>query len=321
MLYNNKFNAILFTCFSYFFVGIHVGSSQTDPNFSQTILNPSVFNSGYVGSNNAINFIGMYRSQWTGIDGAPETYSFTMDTPLGIESENHMGLGLTFLSDRIGAVDESFVTVDFSYTLKMNETLKLGFGVKGGGSMYKVDFSKLNIYDPNDGVLYNTNNKIYPVFGVGAFLYEDKTWYLGLSSPNILETSYFENASSSNASKKSTFYLMGGYVFDLNEDLQLKPAMLTKMVIGAPLAIQLSSSVRYMGKFDIGIGYQFNAELSTLAGFQINDNIYAGYAYDLNTGGLRGYNGSSHGIILKYNIPLLFEMTRLGNKPEKLRFF
>jgi len=254
--------------------------------------------------------IGLYRNQWVGIDGAPETLNFAIQSPVGIQG---VSLGMGFTSDKIGPSSESNVTADFAYVIRVSENAELSFGIKGGISLLDLDPNKLLIYDPND---YNLAQKNYvtPIVGTGFYLFSDK-WYVGLSTPNFLETNHYNDVRVSTATEKTHLYLIGGYVFDLSDDVKLKPTILGKAVWGAPAAIDLSVNTLLYERVTFGLAYRLGSAVSGLAGFQVNDHIMIGYAYDYETTELSRYNSGSHEIFLRFELG-----TRLKAKVNP-RFF
>lgn len=213
----------------------------------------------------------------------------------------------------MGPTVESIVSADFSYNLNLTEKLKLSFGIKGGFSLLDFDPSKLVIYNPNDYDLA-LDNYSSPIVGVGFYLHS-KTWYFGLSTPNILETEYYDEVQVSTATEKMNLYFIAGYVAQLNPRLKLKPAVLLKSVQGAPMAIDVSVNALLKERITFGLAYRLDAAVSALAGFQIDNNIMIGYAYDYDTTPLGNYNSGSHEIFLRFELG-----TRLRAKVNP-RFF
>lgn len=272
--------------------------SQQDSQFTQYMYSTGAINPAYAGSRGVLNLTGIYRNQWVGMAGAPETMAFSMNSPIGTKG---VGLGLSFMSDKIGPSIESNITADFSYTIAVSSNSMLSFGLKGGFNILELDMNKLDIYDPNDENLFSKNIKS-PVAGVGVYLHSNH-WYLGLSSPNILETEHYDEVAVSTATEKAHFYLLGGYVFQLAEDWKFKPALLGKMVSGAPLSVDISANFQYQETFTLGAAYRFDATFSALAGFQLSDQIMLGYAYDFDTGELVRYHSGTHEIFLRFELP------------------
>ncbi len=215
-----------------------------------------------------------------------------------------MGLGLSFINDRIGPSDENTISVDVSYSVPTSENFKLSFGVKGTANLLNIDFTKLSQYDPGD-VLGTTNidNKFSPNIGAGVYYHSDRS-YIGFSVPNFLETEHFnkENSTASIASERMHYHLIAGHVFDLTGNIKLKPAVLGKLVQGAPLQVDISANFLFNEKFTFGAAYRWSAAVSGMVGFQVSDSWMIGYAYDMETTKLAKYNSGSHEIFLRYEL-------------------
>ncbi|MDM1368693.1 PorP/SprF family type IX secretion system membrane protein [Myroides marinus] len=286
--------------------------AQQDPQYTQYMYNTNMVNPAYAGSRGTLNVFGMYRTQWVGLEGAPKTANVSVSTPLG---DSGLGLGVNFTNDRIGAMDENNISVDLAYTIDLNDDYKLAFGIKGTANLLNVDYTKLNIHnstDPNSQE--NIKNKFNPNIGAGLYMYSDKA-YLGVSVPNFLTTDRYDDNDITTMRQKMHFYLMGGYVFDLSRDVLFKPAALVKAVSGAPLQVDLTANFLLYEKFTVGAAYRWDASVSALAGFQVNDNLFVGYSYDFETTKLRNYNSGSHEIFMRFE---LFNRRSTINAP---RFF
>lgn len=279
------------------FVSINEVFAQQEAQYTQYMYNPMSINPAYVGSRNSMNIQSLYRTQWVGLDGAPQTLNFGIHSPIAMSA---VGVGLGFTSEKIGPSSQSVIDANFSYTIPINTDVLLSFGVKAGVSLLSVDPNKLLIRDPGD---HNLELKDYhaPIIGTGLYLYSED-WYIGLSTPNILETKYYNDVQVSTAIKKSHAYLMGGYIFTINPNLQLKPAFMTKYVAGAPISLDLSANALIQEKLILGLGYRLDASISGLAGFQINENILIGYAYDYETADISRYSSGSHEIFLRFEL-------------------
>jgi type IX secretion system PorP/SprF family membrane protein len=282
------------------FLLILVGIScqaQQDAQFTQYMYNTINVNPAYAGSRGVTSIFGMHRTQWVGIEGAPQTNSFSINTPLG---ESKVGLGLSVISDKIGPTVDNNLAADFSYTIQTSDTYKLAFGIKAGGSFFNLDVSRLDPNNPIDPSLTNYN-KFNPQLGAGLYLHSEKT-YLGVSVPNFLQTNRYNDNDVAIYSPKMTYYFIAGHVFDLSPSVQCKPALLTKLVNGAPLQVDLSGNFLIMDKFTLGVAYRWDAAVSGLAGFQVSESLFIGYGYDYETTQLQKYNSGSHEVFLRYEL-------------------
>ena len=305
--------------FLIFIVTLVASSSyaQQDSQFTNYMYNTININPAYAGSRGVLSIFGLHRNQWVGLDGAPVTNTFSLNTPI---ANSNIGLGFSIINDRIGPSDENSISVDVSYSIPTSETFKLSFGIKATANLLNVDFTKLNIYNPGDALAqYNIDNKFSPNIGAGVYFHSNKT-YFGLSVPNFLETKHFDKgqtafSASSVASEKMHYYFIAGHVFDLSDSVKLKPALLTKIVQGAPLQVDLSANFLFNEKFTVGAAYRWDAAVSLLAGFQVSDSWFIGYGYDMEITKLANYNSGSHEIFLRY------ELFKNYNRVVSPRFF
>jgi type IX secretion system PorP/SprF family membrane protein len=273
--------------------------SQQDSQFTQYMYNTVSFNPAYAGGRKVLSVFGLHREQWIGLEGAPSTNALSVNTPL---KNSNFGVGVSILNDKIGPSDENSISADVSYSIKTSEDYRLAFGVKGTGSLLNIDFNKLSIYNEGDQNAVNVENRFTPNFGVGLFFSSNKT-YFGLSIPNLLETQHYDEQDNVKvASEKAHIYFMAGRVFDINSDIKVRPSILTKMVNGAPLQADLSANFIYIEKFTLGVAYRWDAAISALAGFQVNDSWFIGYSYDKDTTQIAGYTSGSHEFFLRYEL-------------------
>lgn len=284
------------------FFAITMLHAQQDAQYTNYMYNTMNINPAYAGSRGNLSVFGLHRTQWVGLDGAPTTNTFAIHSPF---RESNVGVGLSFMNDVIGPSDESTISADFSYTINTSDTYKLAFGLRATAHLLNVDFSKLHIYNQGDALAqYNIDNRFSPNFGAGAYWYSEDT-YFGISIPNMLETQHFDKtqvaySATSVPYERMHYHIIGGKVLDINPDIQFKPAFLAKIVEGAPLQLDLSANFLFQEKFTLGAAYRWDAAMSALAGFQVNDNWFIGYGYDAEVTKLANYNSGSHELFLRY---------------------
>lgn len=272
-------------------------SAQKQPQYTQYMYNIGSFNPAYVGTVETAEIIGLYRAQWTGIPGAPRTMRFGTNVPFG--NEKH-GLGFNVINDQLGPTSQTYIDASYSFQVKLSETTKLSFGLSAGGSLMDVDFSKGDFEINNEPLLNSsTVNNFYPLVGAGMFLY-DEDWYLGFSVPNFLNDGIYTDEVAGVVEDRIQFNLIGGYVFNLSDGLKFKPAFLTNYMQGASVNFNFSANFLISNVLTLGASYRINNDISGLAGFQISNGMFLGYAYDYNTNGLGEFSQGSHEVILKF---------------------
>ncbi|SIT00051.1 type IX secretion system membrane protein, PorP/SprF family [Zobellia uliginosa] len=283
------------------FVGsIQNAIAQQDSQYTQYMYNTVSVNPAYAGSRGHISTALLHRSQWVGLDGAPTTQTFNLHSPIGYRG---VGLGLSIVNDKIGPTSETYFDIDFSYTVYTSTEGRLSFGLKGSGHLLDVRFSELNQYTSDASLQNDIENKFSPNIGAGVY-YHNERFYAGLSVPRILQTLHFKDGPDpSTAKEQMNFYLITGYVWDLNDNVKFKPALLTKLVTGAPLQVDVSANFMFSEKFILGAAYRWDAAFSGMVGFNISKKFLIGLAYDREVTELGAaiYNSGSFEAILRYD--------------------
>ncbi|MBA0885571.1 PorP/SprF family type IX secretion system membrane protein [Flavobacterium undicola] len=286
--------------------------AQQDAQFTQYMYNTINVNPAYAGSRGAMSIFALHRTQWVGLNGAPTTNAVSINTPF---NNSRLGLGVSVINDRIGPTTENTISGDLSYTIPTSENVKLSFGLKATANLFDLDINKLTPEQEGDSKLtQNYNNKFSPNLGAGIYLHSDNA-YVGFSIPNFIQSNRYDDNEVAIFKEKINYYLIAGYVMDLNYNLKFKPALLTKMVQGAPLQVDMSGNFIFNDKFTVGLAYRWSASASAMAGFQVSEAMYIGYGYDLETTKLKYHNSGSHEIFLRY------EIFKNNNKITTPRFF
>lgn len=282
--------------------GILGVSAQQESQYTQYMYNTSLFNPAYTGSRGVGSFFGSFRSQWVGLEGAPTNGSISYHTP--IPKTKGIAAGGSIFRETIGIEKKTSIAVDVAYTLRFEKS-RLAFGIKGAANLFQINYDDLDL--ARRDVNMTGNESVFsPNIGAGIYWYTDK-YYIGFSVPNMLETTHYKEGSVSILKNSQHLYLVGGYVFEVSDKVLFKPAILGKMVSGAPMQVDVSANFMFNEKFVLGAAYRWDAAVSALAGFQINERWFIGYSYDFETGGLSKYNSGSHEVFLRYELAKLYK--------------
>lgn len=275
------------------------GFAQQEAQYSQYMYNTININPAYAGARGVTSIFGLHRTQWVGLDGAPVTNAFSVNTPI---LNSKIGIGVSFVNDRIGPSDDNSISADLSYTIQTSRYSNLSFGFKATANLLNVDYTKLDRYDLNDPKFQNNvDNEFSPNIGAGIYYHNEK-FYVGFSVPNFLAVKHFDDNASTTIEQRLHHYFMGGYVFDLSPSVKFKPTVLTKIVSGSPLQLDVSANVLLQDKITLGLAWRWDAAATAIAGIQLNDEIFIGYGYDFETTKLSNYNSGSHEIFLRYEL-------------------
>lgn len=285
---------LIFGCFSSLY-------AQQEPTYNLYRYTMNVLNPAYAGSNDRPEFVSNIRSQWSGIDGAPQTQSFALSTPIN----DKVGAGISVINDKVFIESQKTVFIDFSYRLTLNRELDLFLGLKAGGSFLDVDLSSLPLFGPiADPGLQDIENQFNPNIGIGAYLKGDR-YYLSLSAPKILNTerSKTENGIATTATDKMHVYLSGGHDFDLNRNVVFSPSFMARYVNGSPLSVDLTTMVGFNERYEVGAAYRFSEAFSLLTTINIVDWLDFGYAYEFSSQSeLSAVNNGTHEFLLRFRL-------------------
>ncbi len=278
---------------------------QQDPIYSQYIFNMQTVNPAYVGSWQTLGFVALDREQWLGITGHPTTQTFSIQTP--IISQN-IGVGLDMVIDKLGSERRVMLGANYSYRISIDEATSLRFGLKAGFTNYNNNLPTLQPFPDGqvDPILQNAiTSKFMPNVGTGLFLSSSK-YYLSLSLPKLFETKINENSGySSRMSEAREYYLLGGVVFNISDNLKFKPTFMTKAAVGSPLQYDLSANFLMAEKFWLGGVYRSGDAVGVVAQWIINNRLRIGYAVDFTTTDLRNYHNGVHELMLSYEIAFI----------------
>lgn len=272
--------------------------AQQEVMVSQYMFNGLFLNPAYAGSHPFTSGSLLHRDQWTGMAGAPVTSMMAIDGPLWNE---RMGLGFTLVHDQIGVSRDLEMAGQYAYRIRTGKRGHLSFGLKAGLSLYSAKLSELVYWDQNDPLYQqNIRNVAVGKFGFGMYWHDERS-YVGLSVPTIYAADGQVVKAAESASDHyftQHYYLNAGRVFEITEDIDLKPSALIKFQPEAPPQADLNVNALYRERFWLGVGYRTGASVTGMVEYQVNPMFRIGYAYDMTTSALRRYNGGSHEIML-----------------------
>jgi len=277
--------------------------AQQLPMFTHYMYNTIAINPGYAGSREALTVTALHRSQWVGFDGAPTTQTLTMHSPI---INQHIGVGLSVLNDKIGPTNNTSIVADFAYRMKLTQKSKLALGLSAGANIFQANINNLNLDQQNDDSFQNNvNNKTTPNVGFGAY-YSRERFYTGISTPNLIQNTYSQVNQTGETTlivkeQRHYFFIAGAYI-KIAHNLDFKPTTLIKVTAAAPIQADLTASFIIMNKLLLGAMYRTGDAVGGLIGYDVTDQLHIGYSYDWSYGLETGkYNNGSHEIMLRYD--------------------
>lgn len=281
-------------------------NAQYDLLLTQYMNNELIINPGYAGSRDHISIVVAYRKQWSGIEGAPKTQTLSIHAPI---NDKKIALGFSMTNDQVGVTQlfSAFGTV--AYRMPVDEEGILSLGLHGGITSIQEDYSQLasdccgNSFDPL--FMQDSPTRIAPKVGFGAYYY-DSNFYAGWSVPRLLESSLdpLDDFSVNNELDMKSWhnYLIAGYLIDTNDDIKFKPSIMTKMVHGAPIEMDLTLNTLLNEHFWVGASYRTGDSFSFLTSVILSPQLRVGYSYDVTISELSDFDSGSHEVMIGYDL-------------------
>ncbi len=296
-------------------------NAQQDAQFSQYVFNGLYINPAYAGYKSDIYVNSFFRSQWTGLTGAPQTASVALD---GSVADDKVGLGLLLQRDEIGAQSNIAAYANYAYRIQIgqNENSRLAFGVGLGFIQSGLDGNKLNPVQTGDDYIPTGYHSFLSPDARLGLLYTNDSYFIGASVDNLLPQ-YMHSGANASAlgvpTPKPHEYFTMGALFDLGTGVKFKPSILIKDNPTVPTSMDINAffllnekiwlgttyrtSIPLYNKPNLPSGLPTSSAMVAMAEFFATDNIRIGYAFDysLNKLGSLGYGSHelSVGFLIK----------------------
>lgn len=279
--------------------------SQQEPQYTQYMHNHLTVNPAVAGTNDVLRFGLLSRLQWTGLEGAPHTYNFNLDTPV---RNYKMGLGLSIVADDYGPVSNLFLNLHYAYRVNITSKIILSMGINGGIYNYHVGLTDLDVETPDPAFSGDIEQQYIPNAGAGFYLYSPN-FFVGASFPRMFQTTIKnDNAEVAAQTLHRHFYFMGGYNIKINSQVILEPSIATRITEGSPFSADITIRGLYQNTYGIGFSYRPEESLALMASLQISDRLMIGYAYDFPQSELRTFSDGSHEMVI------LFSLTKIARE-------
>jgi type IX secretion system PorP/SprF family membrane protein len=307
---------------------IHLASAQQKPQYTQYVFNNLLLNPAVSGIENCTDVRAGYRSQWTGLQGAPVTSYLTVTAPIGdkflqgdatafpaaggenpssrlytqnyMASEPHHGIGLMIVSDQAGPITQTNLDATYAYHIGLAARLNLALGVSAGVNHISLNTSQITLENPFDPAIANGNNSQWkPDAGAGIWLY-GPNYYFGASVLQLLPQNLYFSTNNAYSQSKTVpqYFVTSGVKLSLSDDIALLPSFLIKVINPEPITYDINAKISFKDKFWIGGSYRRDDSVGILAGVNISSFINVGYSYDITTSALNTVSNGTHEIVI-----------------------
>ena len=290
--------------------------AQQDPQFSLNMFNIYSVNPAFSGSYDQFNALAIHRSQWVGFGaGAPVTQHVSVEAPVYFL---HGGAGVSLLNDKIGNEYTRGVNLSYAYQTKLSKKSELGVGLSIG--FMDVGFEGEWVTPSNNSgtddpsVPATGENDIVPDLGLGVY-YRMKELYVGYSITHLNQaTAVYGNNNDTDFEFRRHHYFTMGWMHEVSSELMIRPSMFVK-TDQVSTQIDFNINLMYADHLWGGVTYRLDDAVVLIAGYNINENLKFGYAYDITTSDLKSESSGSHEILLRYS----FKMRPPGKMPTHYR--
>lgn len=280
--------------------------AQQEPQYTQFMFNKLAYNPAYAGTFESPTLTAIYRKQWIGLDGAPETQiiSYTQRA-----ANNRIGIGGNLVRNTIGISRSITLDVPYSYRIPLRR------GYLAIGLQFNVRHLYQNWADPrlnpsqqfDNAIPTDAQNKLLVNFGAGVF-YSGYRWFAGIALPRLKDNNIdFADLDGVLSREVQHYNGMAGITFDIHKDISLTPQFLVKYVVNAPPDADFNLSVMVKHKFFGGATYRTGGDtngagesVDVLAGLQATENLFICLSYDIGLTRLRKYNSGSVEAVLRW---------------------
>lgn len=285
-----------------FLLGIATSlKAQQDAMYSQYMFNKFTINPAFAGVKESASGLLLYRTQWVGFKGSPESGTFSFHTPF---EDKDFALGLNATRESIGPTTNTSAFFSYAYHLKLGPG-KLSLGLRGGAYRSSFNANELNYREPDPYSNAGTVSSLIPSFDFGAYYYTNR-FYAGVSATHLSQRTLEYPLPKGAGHMELQRHYMGtvGGALQLSPNLIFRPSTLVKLVPSAPVNVDLNASFLIHEFLWLGASYRSDRSLVFISEFNITDYLRAGYSFDYGLNALQDHHNGSHEVFVGFDINL-----------------
>ena len=307
--------------------------AQQKPQFTQYSLNNYLLNPALSGIEDYADVKIGGRHQWSGLEGAPETYYTSIHMPLGKDMSNvyrrrktarakesttkrtnvyrrirpHHGIGAIAMTTQTGMLKRSSLGFSYAYHQPLTRTLRVSAGVAPGLIQYNLDPNSIRAADMHDPALYDGRmNETKFDLTMGLWLYS-QDFYIGVAGAQLVPSKreYITTVTSPediSGKLQKHYFTTAGYRVVVAPGLAVIPSVMVKMAQPSPVSVDTNLKVVYGDRVWAGTSYRHKDSFSAMAGVSISPLLDVSYAYDLSTSPLGIANSGSHEVVVGFKL-------------------
>ncbi|MBC5772955.1 type IX secretion system membrane protein PorP/SprF [Pontibacter sp. KCTC 32443] len=307
--------------------------AQQKPQYTQYSNNNYLLNPAISGIENYADLKLGTRQQWSGLEGAPQTYYATFHMPINKDMtasyrggrmgsaakeettkkpnryrriRPHHGIGAMAASTKTGPLKRGSLSFSYAYHQPLTKSLRVAAGVAPGLIQYSLDPGTVNTAQGNDPAIYDGRvNETKFDLNMGLWLYS-YNFYVGVSGAQLVPSKrkYINDGTpqGSDGSLQQHYFATAAYRFDVMSGLAVIPSVMVKMAQPSPVSFDVSGKVLYADRIWAGAAYRHNESITAMAGMNISHLFDLAYSYDASTSPLGQANAGSHEVVLGFKL-------------------
>jgi len=274
--------------------------AQSDVQFTHFMVNRMMYNPAFTGGKNVLDAAAIYRSQWwSGLDGAPRTFSIMAHAPLPKDPAHSVGISL--VADKIGLYQATLGGLYYAYRILLkddgSQTLRLGANLRFDN--WRADWSMGRPFDLVDSQLDGAAEQASrPNIGLGVYFTSGK-FYAGLSAPLLLANPLYNDRNNFGAGVLS-YYLIAGTELPLSDGVAFHPNAMISFNPHAPFELDLNANFLIGEVLWLGASYRHGDSIDGLIGYEVGNGMRIGLSLDLTTSDLKQVTTGSFEFMLGY---------------------
>lgn len=272
-------------------------SAQNTPRFGQFNFAQGVNNPAALALDSRIMVDMVFRNQWAGIKGAPNTGAINAQ----YELYHDMAVGLVASYDQIGVHHATQVSGQYSYRAFLANGNAMIFGASVGMDQRINDLASAQTIQHGDPAFSTSYSRLHFNFGFGIFYYSPR-FYFGASIPQFLQNT-IRGKEKSFVPPKWHYYASTGYYFHINDNYTLNPHLQVKAVLNAPIQADLILRNTFVNTWSLILGYRSENSLIAGVDFLVAGRFRCGYSFNYDVGGLARTKGGSHELYVGIGLP------------------
>ncbi|MDX5480697.1 MAG: type IX secretion system membrane protein PorP/SprF [Hymenobacteraceae bacterium] len=306
--------------------------AQQKPQYTQYTLNNYLLNPAISGIEDYADLKLGTRHQWSGLEGAPQSYYATFHMPINKDvvsyrgartgavakeastkrtnvyrrARPHHGVGAMAMSTKTGPLKRGSLSFSYAYHQPLSQRLRVAAGVAPGLIQYSLDPGAVTLVNSNDPAIHDGRiNEVKFDLNMGLWLYSEY-FYLGVAGSQLVPSKreYISTGSPeyNDGRLQQHYFVTGGFRMDMSSYLSVIPSVMVKMAQPSPASVDANVKVLYANRLWAGVSYRHQESVAAMAGINVNHLFDLAYSYDASTSPLGRSNAGSHEVVLGFKL-------------------